>query len=673
MFKYLVFLVFLWTPSLAAPPDQRPLIPIGQSPLQGDDADTQGEAPRKLQGRFLHISDIHPDKFYREGSSSDGSHPCHSGSGSAGYYGAEKSDCDSPFTLVNATFDWIGENLKDKIDYVVWTGDSARHDNDEDIPRTEKQVIQLNEFVVEKFVEVFGKPDNIDDPDPTNDFVVPIVPTFGNNDILPHNIFRQGPNRWTKRYSSIWRKFVPEAQRHSFERGGWFFTEVIPNKLAVVSLNTLYFFENNAAVDGCNRKSEPGFEHMEWLRIQLQLLRDRGMKAILIGHVPPARTSGKQSWYESCWQKYTIWVKQYRDVIVGSVYGHMNIDHFMIQDTKDLDQYYVTGKAAQGTKQIDVLPAKSDSTFTIQGSTDYLNDLRDEWADLPSPPVGFSSASAGSSERMGADANKKRQKYLDKIGGEWAERFSVSLVSPSVVPNYFPAIRVVEYNVSGLEDTLPIPKDNSSPAEVILDSEYFEAQDAETVKIAKKKNKKNKKKKGKGKKKPKFKVPKGPSKSSPPGPAYSPQTFSFLSYTQYFANLTHINSREPESGSTVAAGAKNSPKKFEFEVEYDTMNDTTYKMDDLTVRSYLDLAMRISRKKGPKSSLLENAADRNFHVGAEEDDVEFEIRKHKKGSKKHKKKKGKHGSEKQNKVWMTFVERAYVGTKTQDEIEEGFG
>ena len=75
-------------------------------------------------------------------------------------------------------------------------------------------------------------------------------------------------------------------------------------------------------VDGCANKHEPGYEHMEWLRIQLQILRERGMKAILIGHVPPARTDSKESWDETCWQKFTLWERQYRDIIVGSLFGH---------------------------------------------------------------------------------------------------------------------------------------------------------------------------------------------------------------------------------------------------------------------------------------------------------------------------------------------------------------
>lgn len=564
---------------------------------------------------------------------------------------------------MNATFKWIEENIKDQIDYVVWTGDSARHDNDERIPRTEEQVVQLNEFVVQKFFEVFGKPNNIDDPDPTNDFIVPIVPTFGNNDILPHNIFREGPNRWTKRYRSIWRNFVPEVQRHSFERGGWFSVEVIPNKLTVFSLNTLYFFENNAAVDGCNSKSEPGYEHMEWLRIQLQLLRDRGMKAIMIGHVPPARTDGKQGWYESCWQKYTLWMQQYRDVVVGSIYGHMNIDHFMIQDTKDLDRYYIEGKDPEESPQIYTSGTDEDEpTFTVQGSANYLRNLRDEWADLPNPPSGFSLTTEGNDGDVGADKeDKKKQKYLEKIGGKWAERFSVSLVSPSVVPNYYPTIRVVEYNVSGLEDSATFRRGSSALAD-FSKSRYQDGTDeqGDDVKVEKKKNKKKKK----GKKKPKFKVPKGPSKSSPPGPAYSPQTFTFLSYTQYFANLTYINNRPEDNDVAIDAAKKSKPKNFEFEVEYDTKNDTIYKLEDMTVRSYLDLAMRIS-KKGLKSTSSVPAVDNSDF----EDGAGFDADKHKK-KKKHKKgKKGKN----RNKVWMTFVDRAFVGTKSEEEIEEEFG
>lgn len=134
--------------------------------------------------------------------------------------------------------DWIKHNIADDVDFVVWTGDSARHDNDEKQPRTQDEIVSQNEFMVEKLTEVFGS--GADEKDPTKAFRIPIIPTFGNNDIMPHNILLGGPNKWTVKYTDIWRGFIPEAQRHQFQQGGWFSVEVIPGKLAVVSLNTLW-------------------------------------------------------------------------------------------------------------------------------------------------------------------------------------------------------------------------------------------------------------------------------------------------------------------------------------------------------------------------------------------------------------------------------------------------
>lgn len=344
------------------------------------------------------------------------------------------SDCDSPIALVNKTFEWVGKHLKDEIDFVIWTGDSARHDNDENFPRTAPQVIGLNEFMVQKFAETFGKHNGDEnDSDPNNDYVLPIVPTFGNNDILPHNIFTKGPNKWTRTYSKIWRQFIPEEQRHQFEQGGWFSVEVVPRKLAVFSLNTMYFFTSNAAADGCAQKSEPGYRQMEWLRIQLQFMRDRGMKAILTGHVPPARTDAKTSWDETCWQKYTFWLRQYRDVVVSSHYGHFNYDHFILQDFEDLKKGTKKGRMPDYKTQ--ALDAE-DGEMHAAVSSDYFIELRKKWSKLPEPPKGLDWYDSEEDEDVEADAVKRKKKkkgkkkkkdrddFLDEIGGEFAERYS---------------------------------------------------------------------------------------------------------------------------------------------------------------------------------------------------------------------------------------------------------
>lgn len=650
------------------------------------------------------MADFHPDPFYKYHSSSEEEHACHRGDGPAGIFGAETTDCDSPISLINATFKWIDENLKDKIDFVIWTGDSARHDNDEQIPRSVEQVTDLNRMLVSKFVEVFGKQDNINDTDPTNDFVIPIVPTWGNNDILPHNILAAGPNTWTKAYLKIWRKFIPEEQRHGFATGGWFFVEVVPNKLAVLSLNTLYFFDSNSAVDGCAEKSEPGYQHMEWLRIQLHFLRQRGMKAILMGHVPPARTESKRSWDETCWQKYTLWMHQFRDVVVGSLYGHMNIDHFILQDMKDVDD------SSAG-------PPRSalDDGFTIRSASEYLTELRTEWSHLPDPTTAkhrwitgdsrksaFNASSDRERERLLMRAKRRENKYVKKIGGPWAERYSISLVSPSLVPNYFPTLRVFEYNISSIDALSPHPIAVIEEAEFEVEDVYGDAEALMDCDIRLSDGYKCLTKRTKGRKprrrakEPKLKVPKGPSKSSPPGPAYSPQTFSWIGYTQYFANLTKINNdftADADQDTLESSGWKKGkhhgkrpknrlrphPNEFNFEVEYDTRNDTVFGLEDLTVKSYLKLAGRIGQYRPGKGDKMQSNELGDGHKSDIDEETGLRATvKHKKGKKKKgkkgKKKHGNHGKRKViNRVWLAFVRRAFIGTRDDEELHDEFG
>lgn len=675
-----------------------PALPQSQDVLSSTVIESAQPKHRKLQGRFLHVTDIHPDPFYRTGSSADGVHPCHRGEGEAGFFGAEKTECDSPITLINATFDWIKHNLRDEIDFVVWTGDSARHDNDELYPRSNKQIEQLNEFLVDKFDEVFGKPDNRHDEDPTNDMVVPIIPTFGNNDVLPHNILLPGPNKWTRKYLKIWEKFIPQQQRHSFARGGWFYVEVIPNKLAVISLNTLYFFDSNGAVDGCDEKSEPGYEHFEWLRVQLAFLRERKMFAILSGHVPPARTETKQNWDETCYMKYILWLRQYRDVIVGSLYGHMNIDHIMLHDTEELNYKFKIPGISDDLRSADF---DDDEELHGTAKADYLTDLRDRWAGLPEPPKGISydKIDPEASRHRSKHAEKKLQKFLKQIGGRYGERFSLSMVAPSVVPNFFPTLRIIEYNISGLEHAHP-SRTTATPSDYV-DSEYVEefeqetdvagqwplAQDYEPDKsllhdLDGHLDTMKKKKKHKKKSKPNFRIPDPPSRSAVPGPAYSPQPLSLLSIKQYYANITKYNEAarrdllkmaEKDSSPQSELVEEAIRKHFVYELEYDSKEDKVYHMSDLTMRSWLGLTQKIGRTVYDPQLISDEedgaAEDADDIEDSQADDVP-----HSEGHKKHKKDKKRKGKTlKKNKLWHTFLRRAFVGAKTDAELEDEFG
>jgi endopolyphosphatase len=524
-------------------------------------------------------------------------------------------------SLVDETFRWIEDNLKDEIDFVIWTGDSARHDNDEQRPRSADEILELNTYLSQKWVSIFSQENAAS---AASKLSVPVIPTFGNNDIMPHNIFNEGPNKWTKRFAEIWNPFIPEDQRHTFVLGGWFTSEVVPGRLAVISLNTMYFFDSNSAVDGCKAKSEPGYEHMEWLRVQLKILRSRNMKAILMGHVPPARSSQKQNWDETCWQKYTLWMHQYRDVVVGTIYGHMNIDHFIMQDSNKVD-----------------IDAKAKGRVSINSKADYLESLRSQWSSFPSPPAGiFDELDAGpesddlseiSPAKKGKKGKKEKEKrkFLDKIGGPWAERYSVSLVSPSLVPNYFPSLRVIDYNITGLEDVAngaDVPSHEEYDTMTEFDYNILNMSPSNTSPVPET----QKKKKHKGKKKPNFKVPEPPSPTAPPGPAYSNQPFTFLGYTQYFANITRLHEE--------IAASQSSDPRIDFEIEYNT-NDEVYQMKDLTVRSFFQLANRI----------------------AEEDEANGKAQANADWTQKKKP---------MNSVWRAFLMRAFVGFENIDDFDD---
>jgi endopolyphosphatase len=622
-------------------------------------------------------------------------------------------------SLIDSTLDWVRANLKDQVDFVIWTGDSARHDSDEKIPRNKSDVLGTNTLLSQKIVNAFS--------DDGEQLTIPIIPTFGNNDFLPHNIFYPGPNKWLQAYSDIWHRFIPEEQRHSFGFGGWFEVEVIPDKLSVFSLNTMYFFDRNAGVDGCADPLEPGFKHLEWLSIQLQRLRERGMKAILIGHVPPARTESKQNWDETCWQKYTLWLRQYRDVVTGAFYGHMNIDHFLLQDTKDIDLTLLgadeQASLAQSSKKKKKKKKKKGSkgkSFDMQSKSDYLQELWESWAGLPGAVTNSveNDEEEENTDEGDVDGLKKKGKKgkkgkkknpLKKIGGKYGERYQLSWVSPSIVPNFFPSIRVIEYNITGHEDS-SVWTDGYNPATAPVIPEVWEDDDDEEqvrlelkrdLEAERKKKKKGKKgKKGrKGKKKkpsdPNLVIPDAPAKGSTPGPAYFPQPFTLTGYTQYFANLTYLNNdmedsadknrwRDGDFSDRDPKHGKPQPREFKFEIEYSTFTDKVYKLRDLTVRSCLKLAYRIGKQelKVPLAAdVSENEDELDIFEkedDAIEDDVDDDIEdedgdadsQRKKKKKKNKKNRKKKPKEKVNKVWREFLMRAFVSTISKKELKK---
>ncbi|KAG2145766.1 Metallo-dependent phosphatase-like protein [Suillus clintonianus] len=344
-------------------------------------------SPRKLHGRFLHITDIHPDPFYEPGASQ--SSACHranlKGNRPAGYYGTPYSSCDSPFSLTNATLDFLDEHWTSEIDFVIWTGDNARHDNDDEIPRPLDEIYDLNRAVARKMEHVFVSKG------------IPVVPSLGNNDIWPHNKLSAGPNNIFEEFSSIWSAFIPPTSSASFHQGAYFSTEVIPDAVAAFSLNTLYFYKKNHAVGGCDyaEPKDPGNIQLDWLEEQLEIFRSRQMQVWITGHVPPSETK----YFPECYYRLVELNLRFQDTILGNLYGHLNVDHFSFLGADDIDM----------------------STETSSSST-LFETLIAGFSEIPEPLV---------------------DTHYDN--------YAVVNVNGAIVPNpYIPSFRIFTYNTTGL-------------------------------------------------------------------------------------------------------------------------------------------------------------------------------------------------------------------------------
>lgn len=540
----------------------------------------------KLHGRFLHITDMHPDPYYEEGAFQ--LELCHVGKdkdakkGDAGKYGDAVSGCDSPMILMNETLAWISKHLRDKIDFVVWTGDNIRHDNDRRYPRTETHIFDMNQLVSDYVVDTFRSDNNYGSP-----LGIPVVPSLGNNDVYPHNLFAKGPTLQTREMFKIWQPFIPPEQLHVFSRGAYFFKEVIPNKLAVLSINTLYLFQSNPLVDNCDRKKEPGYMLFKWLGYVLKEMRARKMKVWLSGHVPP----NEKNYDISCLRKYIMWTHEYRDVIVGGLYGHMNIDHFIPLDAKaaykSLDAKYGGVQVPFADEEVSFEDDSLEGSYRRLGYSIWDDSIDGNFDQLPK----FSSFN---DVRIAGGIPNNKVRYMETIRdevyrdisrrkkqGEFSERYAVAHVTASIVPTFNPGIRVWEYNTTGLDTKSDIeyaPWDEffSGLEQLLQNNENHDDNDLHTLK------------------RDKTFPPKMP-KDLPLGPAYVPQAFTPTRYVQYYADLKAINKGD---------------KKFGYEIEY-TTDDKDHQMSPLTVDQWMKYGRKLAKagkkKAGNKEKRMWNA------------------------------------------------------------------
>ncbi|CEG77435.1 hypothetical protein RMATCC62417_12186 [Rhizopus microsporus] len=268
-----------------------------------------------LHGKFLHITDIHLDPYYKEGA--DPSSLCHrhgkKRSKESGKYGALGTDCDTPVPLVQIAFDFLKEKVQD-VDFILYTGDTARHDRDDDLPISDDDIVDSHQTVLKYFQSAYSTKHT------------PYIPTIGNNDGFDHNDLGKKAKIFTK-LESIWKPLGLNLT-HNFAQGGYFAQDILDGKLTVINTNSMYFFKKDDASD-CDKEGSPGTIQLKWLESTLDhyARKDGNHQVYLMGHVPPVDDDGSKLFKDKCYSKYIDLLGKHSKIIAGHFTGHTNNDN----------------------------------------------------------------------------------------------------------------------------------------------------------------------------------------------------------------------------------------------------------------------------------------------------------------------------------------------------------
>ncbi|CAO3631894.1 unnamed protein product [Cunninghamella blakesleeana] len=368
-------------------------------------------------GYFLHITDVHLDMNYKPGTTLKS--VCHNQSVSdssddqiSKTFGL--SGCDSPVILAQKTMDWIKNEWKDKLDFVVWTGDNARHDWDKTIIRDRSSVFESNNVMATLMRDALGS--------------IPVIPSLGNNDVVPHNQMMNGDSdknthQLLTYYLNLWKQWIPEDQHDQFQLQGGFIHTVSPH-IKVISLNSMFFIKKNARSDGCKRYG-PAKQHMDWFEHQLSIAKTNGDKVLVIGHVPP-----NEEYKNSCLNNYIHISSLYSDIIIGHLYGHLNKDHFLLYDaTKEnvlMNEYKINQDMNNDDHHHHQLELQQQYTFN------YMK------VKIPK----FARQLQKMYENLDPQLDSKRNHHL--ISDTSSPVVAIQ-VNPSVLPKFYPTLRVYRY------------------------------------------------------------------------------------------------------------------------------------------------------------------------------------------------------------------------------------
>uniref|UniRef100_A0A0B7AV20 Calcineurin-like phosphoesterase domain-containing protein n=1 Tax=Arion vulgaris TaxID=1028688 RepID=A0A0B7AV20_9EUPU len=255
-------------------------------------------------GLFWHVTDFHYDQTYWTSQLS-----CNENVSKPGQYGDYW--CDSPWLLVQDTIVNMA-NFQQKVDFILWTGDSVAHIKDANM------TLAINLQILENITTAL----NSSFPQ------VPVYASLGNHDFYPSNQADYKESQIYLSVAELWKDWISnQTQIESFKEGGYYMARITP-KIRLLSLNTNLYYTSNKLTSTVD---DPAGQ-MAWMTSQFEEAKLQGEKVIVTGHVPPGLiTPGLTDWfYPKHKSQFMSILLNYSDVIATTHFGHDHSDGFKI-------------------------------------------------------------------------------------------------------------------------------------------------------------------------------------------------------------------------------------------------------------------------------------------------------------------------------------------------------
>ncbi|KAK9897610.1 sphingomyelin phosphodiesterase [Cystobasidium minutum MCA 4210] len=285
--------------------------------------------PSGKRRKIVHISDVHIDRSYKEGTEANCGRvlccrenlaPFRQADGKpylpvnpAGPFG--NPNCDAPYSLFKSMLEAIRVHASDA-EFIVSTGDIASHA----VWEESKESTSLD--ILEAYAIMRSA------------LNMPVFGTLGNHDIAPVNLFAPSSNArafqntlWTyDTHYTAWRDWIGHQVNRSsfFDNVGSYAVDAPHMHMRVISLNTNYWSPDNFYAYATEYPPPDPEGILSFLMRELQMAESKGQHAIIIGHASPSTIFPLQSHY------FDQIVQRYRSTIVAQLYGHTHSSDFAV-------------------------------------------------------------------------------------------------------------------------------------------------------------------------------------------------------------------------------------------------------------------------------------------------------------------------------------------------------